>query len=404
MKKIKLILFLLFVIPSCCGCEINNSSVQNSSTQTDNQSSLSATSSEVYGKNDEIVLKSDILPSDIQVRGIKNENNFYYFNYKENNSIYIYNTNNNSRELIKKPISNKKIIITAAFSEKWLIWVEDEDLNASNENQPTSKNWSLYAQNLETNELLSIDGYKNIEINTSVGVSYAPEAISISNDNFVYRTFDRLADGNVYAVIKLYNFAEKKSYIIDSIKDYYNNLYSDPQISGSNIVWSVSQLNLKQQSDENGNVFLYNLDSKEKMQISNDDETTSPYIYNNYIVARLKPNGQNENSELLLYDLTGDQKWKSIINPDNPEYVEEKHIEIYNGIISGGYLMWSDNVQKSLVLYDLNNNQFYELYASKNSNDNSLPFNICNNVLFWYQVDRSDPDSTITKNMYTILK
>ena len=88
------------------------------------------------------------------------------------------------------------------------------------------------------------------------------------------------------------------------MKDNKFMTYYVPDVSRDKIVWSVSTFKKKNAHSENGEIYLYDLNTKSCQIISKGDEMLHPRIYENYVVALRKPNGENEGGELIIYDIS----------------------------------------------------------------------------------------------------
>lgn len=86
-----------------------------------------------------------------------------------------------------------------------------------------------------------------------------------------------------------------------------------------------------------------------------------PYIYGNYIAARVKPNGQNTGSSIVLYNLTKKDGWHTIVSPKSYDTKDEKFVEMLMLSINGSYLIWQDNIRAKIEVYNCKSNKMYNL-------------------------------------------
>jgi len=324
-----------------------------------------------FGNKDDIILKTDTF------YGTENStyaavigrisDSIYCLDCAKQTGVMTYTLDHKELKVVRKPVSDKSVIRLAHITGDWMIWEEDEDKIVYDDSY--GKNWAIYAQNMKTEELIEIDKDKNIKASdNSVLIYTAPRSISVSNERFVYTVYDILDDGFTYAVIKMYDLSQKREYILDSVREYEKGFYSYPDIDGDNVVWSYSTCNERFPGDERGYTYLYNIATKEKKQISSRDDILWPTIYEDYIAARVKPNGLNENSEIVLYEIGGDGSWETIVSPESDMYAGYSHVEILLPDINGGYLTWGDNVHEDFTIYDLRGKTFYKLYVKDKSN------------------------------------
>jgi hypothetical protein len=262
------------------------------------------------GNNNEIILSTGTVSDSLNIIGVKDNKNFYCLEKKDNKNIFIFNTEKQTKTLLRSSVSPNKYIKAISFNNDWMVWTEDE---VEVEKDTTiEKDWNTYAQNLKTGELIDVDKYKNIKLDPdSIYKALEPKEISIYDDKVVYDTYDVLENGTTCAVIKMYDLNSKNMQIIDANQNYKNGFYGHPKIFDNFIVWSLSQCNLSDYF-EKGSTYIYDIKNKQKKLITTVDEILWPYIYGDYIVARVKPRGQNENSSLVLFDLNRKKEWTTV--------------------------------------------------------------------------------------------
>lgn len=397
----KFILSILIVI-FCSGCNsqsINKSKEENSSYSGDKSNFVS-----ISAENESIAIKAGILPGDIYIVGIKDDNNFYYLKTKGVRDIFSYNLLTGKSSLVQQPINSKYFIKQTAFSKDWMVWVEDEtqvETDDTNESE-----WTIYAKNLKTGILFEVDKRKKLEIDPdSISKYCSPRKISISNDKIVYTIFDELEDKSIGEVIKLYDLTQKKYEIIDYKKDYKDGFYSYPSIYENNIVWSSSICDKAYVGEERGTTFLYNIEKKQKSQISGTStEILWPNIYNNFVVAREKTNGGNINSKIVLKDINKNQNWITIAEPASDFYKGYNNIETFLPQINFDYLIWGDNVNQDCLIYSINNNKIYKLAESDPIKKRIVNYGLFDKFIFWYETKPNAQGNTTVTHKYAKLK
>jgi len=365
-------------------------------------------SNQGFEQNNEVIMKTGVIPEDSRIIGVKDQDNFYCFKGDNNQEVYLYHVPNGTTSKISVATSPNKYIKTITVNGKWMAWVEDEvKIEGDIKSQV---NWSAYVRNLETGEVFEIDRYKN-NIKPEPSAFYQavePKEFSIHGDYLVYDNYD-LEDGVTVQAIKMYDLSQKKMALIDINKDYQKSFYSHPKIYGNYITWSQSQVNLNDYS-EKGSTYLYNIQQKEKKKIIDGEEILWPYIYGDYIIARIKPSGQNDNSCLTLYNIDSKKEWATIVSQNSSFYKDYPHIEVGMAMMSGQYLIWRDNIFSQVIVYDYVSKKFYRIannVATKNNNSMLyIPEGIYNNILFWTESISNIKDSqeqTIMKK-YAVLK
>lgn len=381
-------IILLFILFTFIGC---------SAPHTLNQHKFSESES-----NDDIIIKTGSIPNNLTVIGVRDDNNFFCLYGPTYKKLYLYNVETGKRTLFRSPISRKSIR-TANINDKWLVWIEDEGKIESDSG--SELNWIIYAENLETSKIIEIDRYKSIQLKPAVYMALQPKELSLYDDKVVYDNYDVLEEGTIAAVIKMYNLTNNKMQILAYNKEYQDSFFSHPKIYQNFIVWSLSKCDLDDYS-ELGDTYIYNIDTKEKTLISKGTETLWPNIYSNYIAARVKPNGQNDNSSIVLYDLNGTRKWETVVSPQSDAYKNETHVELLMPIISEYYLIWQDNIRSKMLVYNCTDKKIYKLDEKVSLDGSIMPIGIYNKVLFWVASTsgENNRESAISTIKYAILK
>lgn len=361
-----------------------------------------------FERYNEVITKTGVIPENLSIIGVKDQNNFYCFMGDNRQVVYLYHVSDEITSKVSTVISPDKYIKAITFNEKWMVWTEDE---AKIEGDKTGDiNWTSYAKNIITGEVFEIDRYKENVKPSSAAFYQAiePKEFSIYGDYLVYDSYD-LEDGVTVQTIKMYDLDKREMCFVDYNKDYQNSFYSHPKIYGNYITWSQSQVNLNDNS-EKGSTYLYNISEKERNKITEGEEILWPYIYGNYIVARVKPNGQNDNSCLTLYNIDSNKDWLTIVSPNNSFYQDSSHIEVGMVMMNGQYLIWRDNINSQVIVCDYVSKKFYRIaYEEKTQKDISiiyLPEGIYNKIIFWTEIRCNINDSqekTIVKK-YVVLK
>lgn len=353
--------------------------------------------------NNDIVLKTGYIADNINIIGVKDDDTFYCFKGNNRKNIYLYHASDSSTSPFITVISDNKFIKSCKFNENWVVWVEDE-VEIEGDNIANELNWATYAQNLRTGSIIEVDKYKEIILDSDTFFrALEPRELSIYGDNIVYTNYDLLENGTTIQAIKMFNLLKKEMLIIDSTKNFQNHFYSNPVIYGDYITWSQSTVDLKDNT-EKGNTYIYDLVKKEKQVITRTDDILWPYISEDYIAARVKPNGLNDNTSITLYDKNTND-WTTIVSANSSFYKDNKaHVEMGMVVLSGHYLIWRDNVNANVIVYDLLNKKFYLLAAKNGLTERAIPIGLFNNVIFWAEDETENPQKQIILVKYALLK
>ncbi len=403
-RKIIVLFMVLCFIISSISCHNNKGQVKVSSFHTVDTKkdpySLNNEKADLtqvkLGDKDEIVLRTGVLPSNLRIVGARDGKNFYCCD-KDNRNVYLYNVDKKTKLVVSSTVSPKKYINTVSVNDKWIVWVED-DVKVETDTL-YDINWSANAKNLETGEVIELDKDKHIKVKPgSVSYKVEPYEFSLSGDKVVYESYDKL-NNITCAVIKMYDLSKRNVEIIDSNKDYSDGFYSHPRIYNNLISWSESKCNNANWS-ERGSTYIYNIDNKEKKLITTGTDILWPYIYGNFIAARVKPNGQNTDSSIVLYDLNKKDGWHTIVSPKSDNYKNEEYVEIFTPSLYGVYLTWQDNINKNISVYNCNSRKIYNIAKKVGGIDNIIGcIGIYNNILFWYEADNKN-----SVHKYAVLK
>lgn len=403
LMKRKILIAIMFCFLICiAGCaekkSINSKIDYQNDTVSKRQFGMNKRNADIIqeGNKSEIILSSGTIPNDLRIVGVKDEKNYYCCG-ADNKKIFIYNVDKKTKQILVSTVSSKKYIKTVSVNEKWVVWVEDEV--EIEDDYSHDINWSTYAKNLETSKIIELDKYKDIKLKPdSVYTRLEPYEFSLSGDKVVYDCYDVLSGKTTCAVIKMYDLSKKRVDIIDSNKNYKDSFYSHPKISNNYITWSLSKCNDSDYS-EKGSTYIYNIDNRKKELITLGTDILWPYINHNLIAARVKPNGQNENSSIVIYDLSKKNGWSAVVSPNSNIYKKEVHVEIGMPVIEGSYLVWQDNANSNVAVYNCRDEKIYSI-AKKVGNEGRVgSIGIYNNVFFWFEDSQK---KTVYK--YAVLK
>ena len=176
--------------------------------------------------------------------------------------------------------------------------------------------------------------------------------------------------------------------------NYDSGYFSAPDISDNIIVWSWSECS---NGKEFGNCFAYDLDDCVKQQISNDNQTVWPSVSNKKIVARVKPDGENQGSYLVIKKKLKKAAWDVIVSPSDKPYRESKYeyVEIMKPTYRNKYIAWEDNLQKSINVFDVEENKIVTLAGR---NDGTILFNfikMTDEFICWRELNTETNESVI---------
>lgn len=388
-RKIIFIIVLFCFVLAYTGCTDRRNNIASETHYKDDaarkkQFSMNSSNADIVKEGDprQIILSSGTIPNNLRIVGVKDEKNYYCCG-SDNKKIYIYNIDKKSKSVLLSTVSSQKYIKEVSVNEKWVVWVEDEV--KIEDDYSYDKNWSAYAKNLETGESIEFDKYKDIKLDpSSVYTRIEPCEFSLSGDKVVYDCYDRLNDKKICAVIKLYDLSRKAMDIIEYNKNYKDSFYSHPKIYNNCITWSLSKCNDTDYS-EKGSTYIYDIENKKKDLITFENNILWPFICRNYIVARVKPNGQNENSSIVLLDLSKKNGWSTVASPKSTIYKNEVHVEMCMPVINQEYLIWQDNVNSNVSVYNCIDKKIYNVAKKLHKDDRVGSIGIYNKVLFWFE-------------------
>ena len=93
----------------------------------------------------------------------------------------------------------------------------------------------------------------------------------------------------------------------------------------------------------------------------NDGETIWPDIWENYVIARVKPGGSNDLSYYRIMDLNEGREWSVLAAPTDSIYSDSITLELTSACFSDGYVSWWTNTQERYYIYSIEKNIVYAL-------------------------------------------
>ncbi len=410
MKQLLFLVSILILVITNSACSVGNNTLSTThSTQVEISSSEEGISPEnpidmQFGNIKDIVVKSVKVtdPRNFFCFGIKDQRYVYCLDTITFSGVNIFDVQESTTTLLQKPIKDTRVIKQAYLSDGWLLWEEDEDRVIYDSSY--GKDWSVFARNLNTDELIEIDHEKKLNTGSDSILKYtSPMNLSISGERVVYTVFDTIDGGEICAMIKLFDLNKKTFKIIDYKKDYKGGFYSYPSISGDKIVWSYSDCDLIFRGSESGHVFLYDLNTGKKTQLTQRSDILWPVIYEDHIAVRVKPGGDNDNSYIVLYNIK-ENKWITLVSPQSPSYKDWRHLEMLLPQIYGGYLTWEDNKDREFIIYSVSHNKFYKLH-SDNRYKSFVKCYLLSKAIYWSDMIDDQNKGRIPNNRYiTILR
>ncbi len=215
--------------------------------------------------------------------------------------------NSDSGETVIKPSEGYKIWSfedVFCFEDGSALWIEAKLFGTG---LPDDKTWVLKYKDSD-GKVSDIDKSKGHKIKSDTFNITQPISLSANNSHISYSTFEEV-DGKIKRVIKLYDIKANKMEIIDSIEDYENKWYS-VDLGKEHLAYSISEK--FEERREFGKIYLYSIKDGEKEELKTDYNLLHPQISENYLVAALKPEGENfiinetdkyTTKEFWVYDL-----------------------------------------------------------------------------------------------------
>ena len=281
-----------------------------------------------------------------------------------NGSIMSLDLSTDESRLLTNAVLEEGQILQLTVLDGWLVWIEYEpfhDTDSTVYMQSMAPDWGIYAYELSTGKTVEIDRKdQSIIADSDAFFQYQPPYdIDGHGSRLVYSTYDYI-DGALCAVIRLHDLSTGENRVLDFSPDYATNAYSSPHIYGDTVVWSWNSYDLSTYL-ETGYSYLYDLASGKKEQLSFDGETIWPDIWENYVIARVKPGGSNDLSYYRIMDLNEGRKWGVLTAPTDSIYSDSDHVELTSASFSDGYVSWWTNTREQYFIYSIENGIVYAL-------------------------------------------
>lgn len=214
----------------------------------------------------------------------------------------------------------------------------------------------------------TIDQSKGYEIESNTFNITYPLSLRANQNHICYSTFEK-TDGKIHRVIKLYDIKTKKFEIIDLVEDYKNRWFSI-DMSDEYISYSLSES--RDNSKEFGKIYLYSLKNKSKEELVTDYNLLHPQIGKQYLVAAIKPEGENFiadrkgeyiTKEFWIYDLNK-KEWSFRVNSESSIFEKLKAegfgVNLENFRVKDNYLV-IDYLGKtrSFIVVDMDSKKSY---------------------------------------------
>lgn len=351
MRNITCFLCVLLVF-SIAGCSQDTAlnrtvSVPSAITVSELETSLNSTNFE-----NSLPIADDIYDTAVDITSYLDREKEHPFGFMNSKYILVYNFDNNDFEKVNIKNGNRESIytlsegqraITCQYDSNVIVWVEDGETESR---KITGKKWGIYALDLLTKKVITIEKENEKTTPSNRIFCATPNEMTYKDGSVVY-TARQYYKGKLCLVLKLYKTDTGELIIIDSVKfnlDEPNDTWIGIPSSNKNYVaYSISKANLKELR-EFGEIYLYNINQNTKTHLINSNNLLRPQLCDNYIIARMKPDGQNENSEIWVYDIDTNRWITSITNKSRlyQDYIVTP-FELVGLVPSGDLFTWHES-------------------------------------------------------------
>ena len=307
--------------------------------------------------------------------GHKSEHELLYKNYEDN---YIRSVDINTREqkeIIQLDTPTNGTMTTFDYDDNWFVWSESQDAELR-VGSSIGKNWAVYAADLNTGEILSVDGENDLFPETR-NFDPHPWTISLKGNFIVYASYTASEEG-VYPAIKLYDLNNRTLAIVD-VADSMQTTYGAPSVNGQNVVY------LK--SDSNGSsLWLYEIEKHKSTCIEPPEPLQEVCITDSYIAGVSE--WQPEKSEAIYcYDLAH-KKWSKQLDGSIGLYHSvDGTLEFAELQSSGDFLTWRPTAGNALYVWDIANNKVLGLSENVSGQINYVLYPFDNDYLVWCETE-----------------
>lgn len=400
MGNIKCFLYLLLVF-SITGCSQSTALNRTGSVQQSSTISVSELETSVNSTNFEnsLPVADDIYDVAVDITSYLDGMKEQPFGFMDSKYILVYNFDNNDFEKIDikngkresiHTLSEGQRAITCQYDNNVIVWAEDGETESDG---IIGKKWGIYAFNLLTKEVITIEKENEKTTPSNRVFCATPNEMTCKDGSVVY-TARQYYKGKLCLVIKLFKIDTGELVIIDSVKfklDEPNDTWINIPSSNKNYVaYSISKAILDELT-EFGEIYLYNINENSKTHLITSNNLLHPQLCDNYIIARMKPEGQNENSEIWVYDIEAN-RWIASITKESKLYEGYivKPFELVGLIPSSDLFTWHESTYSAAI--GVANLKKFELIPVTTKRMNKIitirMFN--NGMLLWNEFGRSE--------------
>lgn len=308
--------------------------------------------------------------------GHKSEHEILYKDYEDN---YIRSVDINTREqkeIIQLVTSTNGTMTTFDYHDNWFVWSESQDAELR-VGSSIGKNWAVYAADLRTGEIVSIDGENDFFPETR-NFDPHPWTIAANGSFVVYASYTANEEG-VYPSIKLYDLNNRKLEIVD-LADSMQTTYGAPSVNDKNVVY------LK--SDASGSsLCVYEIEKHKSTCIEPPEPLQEVCVTDSYIAGVSE--WQPETSEAVYcYDLAH-KKWSKQLDGTIGLYPSSTDgtLEFAELQSSGNFLTWRPIPGNALYAWDITNNKVLDLSENISGPINYVLYPFDDGYLVWCETD-----------------
>lgn len=367
-----------------------------------------------YGNvsNEVLFSKEFKLPPGLFVLGIKDDNTLlikYETQALESTSaytLYSYDIRTGNIKEYIRTVHDGMFLTYAAIDGNYLYWSETSMFRLGQSSmfklgQGSSYSWYIYVKNLSTGEVRLVDHAEAIdpikdaqETPLQKIALYNPQQFILKEEKLLYTCLNMDSDTLALA-IKLYDCKTGKLKVIDSIQNYQDLMYSQPDISGNKVVWSLFRGNLE--NDYNGIMYLYDLTENKKEVLSKDSLIYNPSISGDKVYAYyLYPEKKYGIRGIVSYDLTK-KSWNTIFSFEIPDAYKQDMKRVGQMYAYNSKVVYNTSWDVNhLFVVDEKSNTYCSLMESKTTVDAYLSQSQRGYILSTY-ISENLPITVLTK-------
>lgn len=320
-------------------------------------------------------------------------NSIIYFERGEQENI-IWGVNIDSKEtaqLIELPIEPGQYYFGIIYSDGWIVWTEHADRDVYI-GLSTGANWKLRAANINTGEIIEID---ESDDSFPSDLFATPWGITCNGEYAAYCGYDTDLEGNLYCVVKAYDFANHELITIASYPTNGVQVFDDPCL-GDGFVAYAAFFNIGD-GDFTSSVYYYDLASRELTELQSNGNLSSVAVAGDHIIAfeqDIDEQGIRANKSIAVYN---DGVWQTLIDHSSPMYsaVGDEYMSFDALETWGNYVSWRNVIYNGYYIYDIVSNSILELISQESEDLYAGGVNFNSPFLCWSEYSPNTDETTM---------